>query len=551
MDKYRLISTDGEKEDEEEDEQEQEEDDFHMKTFLEMADGLEKIKRIGLDGVAGKAAPSRSDDGSAFITDTPPATVVKRLPTVGDNTLCVTTHASVMYYGDRLALSTETVQLTMSVTDHDMFCRVVKCFTDMLMGTYTNDDLRNLRHDHDELLKRWDVCGVDDTYLAANDASSQRAIGDEIHKMIKNMLETPVYYTSSCMALIACGVMLRDLFKTTVGREAMDFEELLRFIRERMRHNSAYPFACDCPPTNKCSASYKTLLSLILEVPPIVHNQTYMLQILAYLMYNKEGREEIFVVNMKNIVSPGLLDKVPTRMAMLIGSLDEREIKTTTKRLRHEVPLSTIVGGGAGGGGASKTRTNTYGRPTLENIIMAVHDPRIVRLINTLPGVENATVELVLERCKNRRACVNADNASDVRSPKDNNYGKNRCCGYLKLDPASMLVSSISLVQLCVYLYTDTRQAHPPSKRHYFVRDILLTMAKCSMNVDETCLEDIFGYLDRCDVFKGFAQNPLFTSTFYKLFQTYLKSMKKVAENYKTKRRKMHRLLEKIQGCPM
>jgi hypothetical protein len=52
-------------------------------------------------------------------------------------------------------------------------------------------------------------------------------------------------------------------------------------------------------------------------------------------------------------------------------------------------------------------------------------------------------------------------------------------------------------------------------------------------------------------VFKGFAQNPLFTSTFYKLFQTYLKSMKKVAENYKIKRRKRNRMLERMSGCPM
>lgn len=503
-----------------------EEDDFHMKTFLEMTDGLEKIRQIGLDGVADETVSDRHDGG--------PTSMKSSEVMVARNTLRVTTHASVMYYGDRLALSTETVQLTMSESDHAMFCRVVKCFTNMLMGTYTNDDLQNLKRDHDELLKRWDTCN-DDTY----DDESRRAIGEEIHKMIKNMLETPVYYTSSCMALISCGVMLRDLFRTTVNRDAEDFDELMRFVRERMRHNPVYPFECNCPKTNGCSDSYKTLLSLILEVPPIVHNQTYMLQVLAYLMYDKDGREEIFIVNMKNILSPGLLDKVPTRLAMLIGSLDEDVIKSTMIRLRTEFPMSLDSRGCATG----NAKRNTYSRSTLENIVTAVHDLKRAGLINALPGVENATVELIFERCQDNKSCINLDNKGDIRVPKENNFGKNRCCGYLRLDPAGMLISSISLVQLCVYLYTDTIKA---SAQHYFIRDIVLAMARCSMNMDESCLKDIIGYLDRCDVFRGFTQNPLFTATFYKLFHMYMKSMKKVADQYKTKRRKMNRLLDRM-----
>jgi len=526
-------------------------DEFQIETFLRMTESLDVIKKMSdqngletspMSRVTGRTG-KESSLSDAFKTFNAERSSTDR-PTDRQDVSNVTVHASVMYYGDRLALSRETVQLTMSKSDYDMFCRVVKCFTDMIMGTYTNKEVQNLREDHNYMLRRWDFnsgvtgdsCPGD---MSADDP--RRTMSDEIHKMIKNMLETPVYYTSSCMALIACGIMLRELFKSTLNREANDFNDLMEFVRKYMRHNPMYPFVCECKPTSQCSDAYKTLLSLILEIPPLIHNQTYMLQILAYLMYDKEGREEIFVVNMKNVVSPGLLDKIPTRLAMLIGSLDKDVIKTRMKQMRKDT-ARLIIGNKAAG----LTDKRQYNRTVLENLITAVHDPRIGQLINALPGAENATVELIFERCKDKRLCLNADNSGDIYTPKDNNYGKNRCCGYLRLDPMIMLSSSISLLQLCVYLYTDTRQAPTQSQRHFFVRDILKAMAKSSIKIDDNILQDIFGYLDRCDVFKGFAHNPIFTSTFYKLFQSYLKSMKNMANQIKTKRRKVNRVLERI-----
>lgn len=520
--------------------------DFHMKTFLEMTESLDTLRKISeQDGRLNEK--NFILDESLFLDDKPPATCNENtaFSVEQHDTIRVTTHASVMYYGDRLALSTETVELTMSRSDYDMFSRVVKCFTNMVMGTYTNKDIQDLRDDHECMLKRWDSINnsAETRNLSINDP--RRTASDEIHKMIKNMLGTPVYYTSSCMALIACGTMLRDLFRSTLKRDARDFDDLMDFIRKHMRHNPTDPFHCECKAENACSDSYKTLLSLILEIPTIIHNQTYMLQILAYLMYDKDGREEIFVVNMKNVVSPGLLDKIPTRLALLVGSLDEKVIKSRMKQLRR-LNIGALGWGNKTTAAATHgtTAKQQYNRVVLENLVSVVHDPKIGVLINALPGTENATVELVLERCRDKRICLNADNNGDINTPKYNNNGKNRCCGYLKLDPVGMLASSISLLQLCVYLYTDTRQVPSRSQRHFFVRDILVTMAKCSMNIDDNVLEDIYGYLDRCDVFKGFAYNPIFTSTFYKLFQSYLKSMKSMALRFRSKRRRINRVLE-------
>lgn len=503
------------------------------RTFIDVTESLEAIRLIAeRDG--GFRSEFETEQERVDYDDVP------QIPTA--DCINLTAHASVMYYGDRLILSTETVQLTMSKTDYDMFRRVVKCFTDMIMGTYTIKDVQHLREDHDHLLKRWDSNNGNSHSVHNMSAEDpRRALSDEIHKMIKNMLETPVYYTSSCMALIACGAMLRDLFKTTMKREAKDFEDLMYFVRKHVRHNPVNPFDCECAPGNECSASYKTLLSLILEVPPVIHNQTYMLQILAYLIYDKDGREEIFVVNMKNVVSPGLLDKVPARLAMLVGSLDEKIIRS-----RMKVLLRETAGFNIGTGSITPPSKAQYNRKILENIVSAVHDPRIAKVIEALPGVRNATVELIFERCKDRRVCLNANNEGDINLPKNNNYGKNRCCGYLKLDPVGMLASSISMVQLCVYLWTDTRNAPARNQRHFFIRDILVAMAKCSLGMDDESLQDIFGYLDRCDVFKGFAHNPIFTSTFYKLFQAYLKSMKNISNRIKTRGRKVNRILEKI-----
>ena len=530
-------------------------EEFHVKTFLEMTESLDVLRKLNEQEAVGnglnfeEALFEQCNNVSQVEIKSPPSnlletknsdSVLKSEDSI-DSMMHVTAHASIMYYGDRLALSTETVQLTMSKNDHDMFCRVVNCFTDMVMGTYTNKDVQKLREDHDYMLRRWDSGNGAAKNLSVNDP--RRTVSDEIHKMIKNMLESPVYYTSSCMALIACGIMLRELFKTTLNREANDFKDLMHFVRKYMRHNSMYPFTCECKPESGCSDAYKTLLSLILEVPPLIHNQTYMLQILAYMVYEKEGREEIFVVNMKNVVSPGLLDKIPTRLAMLIGSLDEEVIRRRMKMLRKDTAQLNI-----GNKCCGPSAKRQYNKSVLENLITFAHDPRINRLINALPGVENATVELVFDRCKDKRMCLNAGNNGDIYTPKYNNYGKNRCCGYLRLDPMGMLPSSISLLQMCVYLYTDTCQAPAQSQRHFFVRDILVAMAKCSMKIDDASLEDIFGYLDRCDVFKGFAHNPIFTSTFYKLFQSYLKSMKNMANRFQTKRRKVNRALEKISN---
>jgi hypothetical protein len=527
--------------------------DFHMKTFLEMTESLDKIRQISEYDALQKT--HNVEEPFFLIAGEADKDLLQTRGAVEiQNTTHVTAHASVMYYGDRLALSTETVKLAISERDYKLFCRVVDCFTKMVMGTYSEEDVQRLRDDHDYLLSRWDSNNagyVETKNLSADDP--RRAACDEIHKMIKKMLETPVYYTSSCMALIACGKMLRHLFETTHNREAIDFNDLLCFVRQHMRHNPVYPFECECKPEDGCSDAYKTLLSLILELPPIIHNQTYMLQILAYLMFDKEGREEIFIINMKNVVSPGLLDKIPTRLAMLVGSLDENTIRSRMKNLRKDTAGLIAVTNGISGHGNKAYRllngtTTQYNRMVLENLVSLVHSPRIAQLINTLPGVENATVEMTFARCKDKRICLNADNTNDINTPKYNNYGKHRCCGYLKLDPTNMLASSISILQLCVYLYTDTHQAPARSQRHFFIRDILLAMAKCSMNIDDAALEDIFGYLDRCDVFKGFVHNPIFTATFYKLFQSYLKSMKSMANQFQKNRRKINRAMEKISN---
>lgn len=397
------------------------------------------------------------------------------------------------------------------------------------MGRFSNEDVANMRRDHDTLIATWQD---------APNASLH--IGSELNNMMRSMLETPLYYSNSCMAMIACGQMLRRLYARTEGRDCETYDQLIAFVRKRMRHNEADPFACDC--AGACSSECKTLMSMIMEVPTVVHNQTYLLQILAYLVYDKSGREEVFINNLKNACSPGLLDKTPTRLAMLMGTLEKNEIhshfRTIRKQTRHLDPLRGC---------------SVYGRNALDKLVRLANDPRVQSVIDYLPGATSATVELLLPRCTaDKQQCLNRDvDERTIARRETNNNGKNKCCGYLRQDPFDVFVSSVSLTQLLVYAFTDPRSGSDESRVHYFVRDIVTAMAKQTVKINTDTLKEMFCYLDRTRVFKGFSEHPFMMSTLQELFTAYIDYMKVAAVKYKEtgKRRRMKRYLKK-NGIP-
>lgn len=527
---------------------------MHVDTFLRLNESINNLEKIGkenpqyaldiqkiLHTSLRTEEAVKSPDGKQSVAESSFAS--RLLEEGGDSAssgqevemVRVKTHAHLIYHGDLLQLSKETVYLKISKRDMALFSRIISCFKRMIMGVHTDKDVANMRRDHDLLIAMWDD-------VPANVVS----IGVEIKNMMRSMLETPLYYTSSCMALIACGKMLRNLYVDNEGSEPETYEQLMCFVRKHMRHNPADPFECNCGEGGRddgvpCSEECKTLMSMIMEVPPIVHNQVYLLQILAYLMYDKSGREGVFINNLKNTCSPGLLDKIPTRLAMLIGTLDDTRIKARykiiRKQLQHMNPL--------------KDRTNNYNKNSLQKLVQWVHHPRLQTVLaDVLPGAGAATVELRLPKCgADKKQCLNKEfDEKSIMSPESNNDGKNKCCGYLRQDPCDMLVSSISLAQLLVYVFTDSRTGPARSRQHFYVRDIITSMAAQTVKIKLDTLEEMFCHLDRTRVFKSFNEHPFMMRTLQELFTSYIDYMKDAAEKYKEtgKGRRVKRYLRKL-----
>lgn len=514
---------------------------MHVDTFLRLNKSISALQELGEKNpeyVLGmrkilQQTPTGSDGGEAT-GDCAVATSNLTTTTTTDRDIKIKTHAHLIYHGDLLQLSKETVVLTLTRRDMTLFTRIIGCFKRMIMGQHTDEDVANMRRDHDLLITMW------------NDTPDTAAlnIGTEINNMMRCMLETPLYFTNSCMALIACGQMLRNLYTETEGVTVDTYEDLMVFLRKHMRHNPVDPFECSCEVDgDSCSAECKTLMSMIMEVPAVVHNQTYLLQILAYLMYDRSGREEVFINNLKNTCSPGLLDKVPTRLAMLMGTLDADEIRrryaTIRKQTQHLNPL--------------KEHTNVYSRSTLDKLVQLVHHPKVQGLIEVLPGANAVTVELRLPKCGvEKKNCLNREfDENTIMSKEFNNNGKNKCCGYLRQDPFDLLVSSVSLTQILIYLFTDPRSGTTKSRKHFFVRDIITTMAKQMLKIKMETLEEMFCYLDRTRVFKSFNEHPFMMRALQELFTSYIDYMRDAAEKYKDcgRKRRMRRYLKK-NGVP-
>lgn len=447
-----------------------------------------------------------------------------------NDTVNVTVHAHLIYHGDLLQLSKETVKLVITKRDFTLFTRIVDCFKRMLLGHHTDDDVANMRRDHDSLVELWEDV-----------PNKELHIGGELNNMMRSMLETPLYYSNSCMAMIACGQMLRRLYARTEGEECETYDQLIAFVRKNMRHNPSDPFACDCGHGG-CSDVCKTLMSMIMEVPTVVHNQTYLLQILAYLMYDKSGREEVFINNLKNACSPGLLDRTPTRLAMLMGTLEKSEIHAHYRTIRRQMHQLNPLRG-----------STVYSKSALERLVQLANHPRMQSVIEALPGASAAVVELRLPKCPaGKRQCLNRDvDERTIARRETNNNGKNKCCGYLRQDPFDILVSSVSLTQLLVYAFTDPSTGPKESRLHYFVRDIVTCMAKQTVKINADTLKETFCYLDRTRVFKGFSEHPFMMSALQELFTAYVEYMKDAAEKYKEngKRRRMKRYLKR-NGVP-
>lgn len=442
-------------------------------------------------------------------------------PFAGNFNVEFTTHSSVIYNGDRMDISKQKTTVRMKKSDHEMFIRIVNTFAKLLMGTYTLADLKTLRRDHDSLITLWD--GIKDDVFSGAPVKNETGMRRDINDLMRTMLETPLYYTTSCTSLIACGRMLRNLYVDTYGKSAEAINDILDFVRKEIRHVNVNPFACECTETERCSVENKLLLSMILELPSVVQNQTYLLQILAYLMYNTNGREEIFVINMKNIISPGLIDRLPVRTAMLLGTLDRVKIKRHINDLKSHISKYTSLG--------SISRLNSaYNGITLNKIVNTVTDPRVKPFINKLNGAQLANFTVEFPPCENVKLCKSKD-----------------CCGPITVTAEELFTSSISLSQLFVYMCTNTNKASQKSQQHYYVRDIILCMANNTIGIDEEAMEDAFGYIDRTDMFTGFENNPLMTMSLKKLIASYMECMDKAANKYKNMssndRRKMTRKL--------
>lgn len=438
------------------------------------------------------------------------------------------THSSVIYNTNRLDISKQTTVVGMRASDHVVFTRIVRTFVALVMGTYTRDDLVSLRADHDSLVRIWD--GIKDDVIRDLGKSNAGMRGD-INDLMKTMLETPVYYITSCVSLIACGRLLRNLYTNTTGRQPTDVYDLLHFLRRECRHVDVDPFACDCPADRPCSSENKLLLSMILELPALVHSQSYLLQILAYLMYDANGREEIFVINMKNVSSPGLLDRIPMRTAMLLGTLDEVEIKRSMAELRRKVGRYTTVFKDASRAGG------VYSASALTRIVGVVTDPRASAFIDHLPGAVLADFTVEFPPCGGddtagctRKTATPAQAAKRLDAVGDRDYS---CCGRVEVTARDLFTSSISLAQLMVYMCTNTAKAPLKSRQNYYVRDIIVCMSNNTINVNTDTMEEAFGYLDKTDIFTGFENNPMMTMTLQKLVASYVEGMESMADRYR------------------
>lgn len=430
-----------------------------------------------------------------------------------------TIHTSIIFNGDRLDISKQLTKINMKICDVYMFNRTVAGFVKLIMGTYTREDLITLRRDHDSLIRMWN--GVKDDVLLGvksgvnTNNSDEKGMRNDINELMKTLLETPTYYTTSCTSLIACGILLRNLYEDTCGKKANSIFELLTFIRSKIRHVDVDPFACDCEKGG-CSSENKLLLSMILEIPCITQNQNYIMQILAYLMYNNLGREEIFIVNIKNTISPGLIDKIPVRTALMLGTLEKSKIKKMLREVEVQASkYAKICGGGR--------FDSAYGTVTLNRIICTVSDPRIRPLINSIKGLNCIDFTVDFPPCQQMEP---AKAESTIVSCK-----RGKCCGKITVRAEDLFVSSISLCQLLVYACTHTK-APDNSRQHYYVRDIILNMAKTTLSVDTDAMLDAFGYIDRTDMFTGFENNPLMTSSLQKLISSYIDCINKATTKY-------------------
>ncbi|KAG8304326.1 hypothetical protein J6590_096371 [Homalodisca vitripennis] len=441
---------------------------LHMDTLLRLNDSInsfQEIRKNKPEYAAEVQKALRSSLGGCDLSQPPPSQDC--------DTVELEMHAHLIYHGDLLQLSKETVHLVVRKHEMELFTRIVDCFKRMILGTHTDEDVADMRNDNDSLIRIWDKA-----------QKRMPDIGGELNNMMRVMLDTPLYYGNSCMAMIACGQMLRNLYVVTEGVPCKTYDQLIAFI-------------------------------------------------LAYVLYDKSGREEIFVNNLKNTCSPGLLDRIPTRVAMLMGTLDEAEIirryRVIRKKTRHLNPM--------------RGRT-TYGAKTvLEGLVRLAHDPRIRTVVELLPGADVAAVQLRLPKCAAEKTqCLNRDfDENSILEPESINGGKNKCCGFLRKDPSDFLVSSVSLAQLLVYLYTDPRTASNKSRKHYFIRDIITNMAGQTLKIKVDTLEEMYCYLDRTRVFKDFNEHPFMMSALQELFMTYIDYMKDAAEKYKETRKSRRR----------
>lgn len=462
-------------------------------------------------------------------------------------------HSSVIYNGNRLNISKQLTKITMKPIERDMFIRIVNTFSKLIMGEYDEKLLILLRQDHDYLIEMWK--GVKDSVVESSEMKNNSGMKEDINNLMKTMLETPMYFTTSCIALIACGNLLRNLYSETYdGKNAENIYDLLNFLRKNIRHVDVDPFECNC--NGSCSKENKLLLSLILEIPTIIHSQTYLLQVLAYLMYDKSGREEIFILNMKNIISPGIIDKLPIRTAMLLGTIDRNKIKKRINDFKSESAHYTSI--------CSNSRINNlYGKNTLNKIINTINDNRIKSFLDKLPCSSLCSFIIDFPKCKNKENCkkytdssnnsnisMSSTSSSSSSSSFVNNKSElNSCCGrqYVKIE--DLFISSVSLCQLFIYACTNTNKASQKSQQHFYVRDIIMLMSQNTIGVDTDSMEEAFGFIDRTDLFTGFEKNPMMTMALHKLINSYINCMESVAEKYKNissrDKRKMSRKMDR------
>lgn len=509
---------------------------LHVETFLNLADSLDFVRESVTSNPKTLEYFERAT--SSIIGNIGLEPAAEPGSAVDNDIVHLTTHKSIMYNGPIMQLSTEKITIPIGRQYYHIFQRIVNTFRGMVMGTYMDRDIEMMRSDHDTLVRMWDTV-KDASSTALGSKGGGTSVATETKRMMAKMMETPYYFASSCTAFIACGNMLRSLYSDHHGREPDTFEELLQFIREETRwvHKEA-PFDCYCARDKlRCTSEFKLLLSLVFEIPTLVHNQTYLLQILAYLIYNSNGREEIFIMNMKNVMSPGLLDKVPIRTAMLLG---------TTNDVKYRKRLRELKGAFTARLGPAHSVCNSHSRPpfnsnTVDKLVLVTHDPRIGDILERLPCAADARVTLCLSRCSvDKTKCLNRNKTDEqIMTAEGNDGGRNKCCGYITTTPLDILGSSISLAQFFVYMFSNTKYASTSSGKHFYVRDIILSMSDSVMpktdEQKEHTLVAVYRYLDHTDVFEGIHKSGLLMEALHQLFTMYMESLRHAADQYRTK----------------